>query len=121
MFEGCAALRELDLSSWDTSNAVYLNNMFYNCAALTELDLSNFRTSNVTTARSMFYNCAALRELDISEFTHEVMEDITYMFYGVKDCTVYFKNQEEIDFFTQPGAAGDPHWHSSNIAIIKGA
>ena len=121
MFESCENLTELDLSGWDTSNAVYLFSMFQNCTALTELDLSNFRTSSVTSARRMFYNCAALRELDISGFTHEVMEDITYMFWGVKDCTVYFKNQEEIDFFTQPGAAGDPHWHSSNIAIIKGA
>ena len=121
MFNNCAALRELDLSNWDTSNATHLYNLFYRCENLTELDLSSWDTSSVTTARSMFYNCAALRELDISEFTHEVMEDITYMFSGVKDCTVYFKNQEEIDFFTQPGAAGDPHWHSSNIAIIKGA
>ncbi len=120
-FEGCENLTELDLSSWDTSKATYLNSLLSNCAALRELDLSSWDTSGVTTARSMFYNCAALRELDISEFTHEVMEDITYIFYGVKDCTVYFKNQEEIDFFTRPGAAGDPHWHSSNIAIIKGA
>ena len=121
VFEGCQNLTELDLSSWDTSNAIHFNSMFYRCAALRELDLSSWDTSSVTTARSMFFDNFALKKLDISEFTHEVMEDITYMFYGVTDCTVYFKNQEEIDFFTQPGAAGDPHWHSSNIAIIKGA
>ncbi len=120
-FEGCENLTELDLSSWDTSNATHIYSLFYRCENLTELDLSNFRTSSVTTARSMFFDNFALKKLDISEFTHEVMEDITYMFYGVTDCTVYFKNQEEIDFFTNPGAAGDPHWHSSNIAIIKGA
>ena len=68
MFDGCSALKSLDLSTWDTSSATTMEGMFSNCSALTSLDLRNFNTSSVTDMSSMFYGCRNLTELNLSSF-----------------------------------------------------
>ena len=54
MFYGCSSLTSLDLSNFNTSNVIDMNNMFYGCSSLTSLDLSNFDTSNVLFMNYMF-------------------------------------------------------------------
>ena len=65
MFSNCSSLTSLDLSSFDTSEAISMNGMFSNCSSLTSLDLSSFDTSNVTDMSDMFSNCSSLANLDI--------------------------------------------------------
>jgi surface protein len=48
MFSNCNSLKELNLSSFDTSNVTNIDSMFYACDSLSELDLSNFNLCNVT-------------------------------------------------------------------------
>ena len=69
MFGRCENLKTLDLSSFDTSNVIYMDSMFEECERLEELNLSNFNTFNVMSKRRMFYNCKNLGILDISSFT----------------------------------------------------
>ena len=80
MFEGCQALRKLDLSSFDTSKVIDMEYMFSGCQALETLDLSSFDTSNVTSMEWMFNECQALRKLDLSSFNTSKVIDMEYMF-----------------------------------------
>lgn len=67
MFNECDSLRSINLSGWDTSNVTNMSNMFRFCA-LTSVDLSAFDTSKVTDTSVMFYHCASLESLDLSSF-----------------------------------------------------
>lgn len=52
MFEECRRLNQ-DLSMWDTSNILYMNNMFATCSNF-NADISSWDVSNVTNMESMF-------------------------------------------------------------------
>lgn len=67
MFDGCESLKSLDLSSFNTSNVQYMSDMFVNCTSLVTLDLSSFNTKKVTSMASMFNNCANLKTIYVSE------------------------------------------------------
>lgn len=54
MFQGFSA-EELDLTSWDISQATDLSYMFYESNNLISLDVSNWDTSNVTNMSYLFY------------------------------------------------------------------
>ena len=44
IFEGCRALKSIDLSNFVTKNTGNMNSMFSQCTALESLNLSNFDT-----------------------------------------------------------------------------
>lgn len=52
-FGNCRSLRTLDLSNWDTSNALNMQGMFGGCSSLRSLDLSSFDTRNVVELEDM--------------------------------------------------------------------
>ncbi|ECB9705988.1 BspA family leucine-rich repeat surface protein [Listeria monocytogenes] len=70
----------LDLSNFDTSNVIYMDEMFSR-SAVTSLDLSNFDTSNVTTMMNMFYGSAAT-SIDVSNFDTSKVTTMRNMFSG---------------------------------------
>ena len=80
MFDGCSSLTSLDLSNFDTSNAITMNAMFQNCSRLESLDLSNFNTKNILYFGWMFYNCSKLTSLDVSNFDTKNALDMRSMF-----------------------------------------
>ena len=84
---GFAALKEADLSNFDTSNVTNMGGMFTGCSSLTSVDLSSFDTSNVTEFSSMFYNCSSLTSLDLSNFDTSNVTYMSYMFYGCSSLT----------------------------------
>jgi surface protein len=57
MFEACYSLKNITVSSFNTSNVTTMSYMFMGCSSLSSLNLSNFNTSKVTYANSMFENC----------------------------------------------------------------
>ena len=67
MFDGCSALTELDLSTFNTANVQYMNSMFYNCQALRTLDLSSWDTGNVTNMTDMFRLCTSLETIYVGD------------------------------------------------------
>ena len=87
MFNGCSALRTLDLSSFDTKNVTNMEYMFYGCPTLETLDLSNFDTKNVTNMEYMFKGCSALNTLNLSSFDTQNMTNIQSMFKGCSALT----------------------------------
>lgn len=87
MFQNCNALAYIDLSKLNTSNVTDMNNMFYNCNSLTSIDVSNFDTSKVTNISYMFYNCNALTSIDVSNFNTSKVTNISHMFDMCKEIT----------------------------------
>lgn len=64
MFYHLQNMKELDLSSFDTSKVTDMAYMFQS-TKLTKINLSSFDTSKVTNMKWMFYQSNALKELDI--------------------------------------------------------
>ncbi|MCO6529930.1 BspA family leucine-rich repeat surface protein [Lactobacillus sp.] len=67
MFYHLQNMKELDLSSFDTSKVTDMAYMFQS-TKLTKINLSSFDTSKVTNMKWMFYQSNALKELDIHNF-----------------------------------------------------
>ena len=84
MFNGCSALKSLDLTNFNTAKVTDMGNMFYGCSALTSLDLTNFNTANVEFMYYMFEGCSALKSLDLTNFNTANVTDMNHMFY---DCS----------------------------------
>ena len=68
-----------DISTLDTSNVVYMDEMFY-ASKIDNLDLSNFDTSKVTTMKWMFYGNRN-ESLDLRSFDTSNVTDMESMFY----------------------------------------
>ena len=67
MFFKCYNLKEIDLSSFNTSNVKNMSYMFYYCKNLKEINLSSFNTSNVENMSYMFDRCFNLKKLIIKK------------------------------------------------------
>lgn len=66
MFNGCSALEKVTFgSNFDTASVTDFSGMFLNCGALKSLDLSMFDFSNATTVADVFAGCKKLDEITI--------------------------------------------------------
>jgi|GEM_PF-2483208 len=66
MFSRTTRLESLDLSGFNTSNAIGMGGMFESAIGLTSLDLSSFETGNVVSMNNMFFNASNLVNLVLS-------------------------------------------------------
>jgi surface protein len=82
MFNGCSALKSLDLTNFNTANVEFMYHMFDGCSALTSLDLTNFNTANVEYMNNMFEGCSALKSLNLTNFNTENVTNMSCMFMG---------------------------------------
>ena len=82
MFRDCISLTSLNLSNFDTSHVTQMFDMFRNCSSLPSLDLSSFNTSKVGTMVSMFIDCISLTSLNLSNFDTSNVGHTAYMFAG---------------------------------------
>ena len=80
MLGKCRALIRVNLDGFQTENVESMLGMFTECEKLERLDLSGFRTDRVTTMRAMFYDCKTLEQLDVSSFDTARVTDMAYMF-----------------------------------------
>ena len=100
MFDGCSALKSLNLSKFNTAKVTSMKNMFNNCSALKSLNLSGFNTSKVTDMNSMFRSCSALESLDLSMFNTASVGSMPSMFRGatkLKTLNVSSFNTEKVN------------------------
>ena len=82
MFSSSKA-KNINLSSFDTSNVTNMYQMFYNSTA-TSLDLSSFDTSNVKNMGAMFRESAATEIKGLENFDTSNVTDMSEMFSGSK-------------------------------------
>ena len=84
MFEGCSALKSLNLSKFNTAKVTSMKQMFNKCSALKSLNLSGFNTAKVKDMSRLFAGCSALESLDLSMFNTSSVESMPNMFNGAK-------------------------------------
>ena len=83
LFSGNESLKEIDLSTWDTTLVETTENLFYNCFALTTIgDVGNWVTINVKNMSRMFSGCRALKSLNCSNWNTKRVENMYDMFYN---------------------------------------
>ena len=80
VFQGCAKLKSINTSSWDTSNVTDMSYAFSSCGLLTDVNIDNIITSNVTTMNSMFSFCRNIASLNLSSFNTSNVTDMSSMF-----------------------------------------
>jgi surface protein len=66
MFSNCISLKELDLSNFDTSNVLLMQEMFANCISLSSINLANFNFSKIINITQIFFGCNNLEFLNLS-------------------------------------------------------
>ena len=79
----------LDLSLLDTSEVIYMNNMFTGMKTKT-LNLSSFNTSNVIDMSYMFEKISGIMILDVSNFNTSKVQNMSHMFSEAKSLTSLF-------------------------------
>ena len=90
MFGGTTSLKQLDLSSFDTSNVTNMWAMFRDSGVET-IDLSSFDTSKVTRMDEMFYR-SQIKTIDVSSFDTSNVENFDCMFSKTKLTTLDVSN-----------------------------
>lgn len=80
MFDSCASLKTIDVSSFDTSGVLSMSGMFGSCSALTKVNANNLDTSKVTSMSGMFNGCYNLQEVNINGFDLSCVTDCSAMF-----------------------------------------
>ena len=94
MFNGCSALKSLDLTNFNTANVTDMSFMFNGCSALTSLDLTNFNTAKVTYMDYMFNGCSALTSLDLTNFNTAKVTHMNNMFEGCSALTTIYASDK---------------------------
>ena len=94
MFDKCASLHTVDLSSFNTKNVTNMQGMFLRCTSLDVLDLSSFNTVNVTDMEGMFELCSSLKSLDLHGFNIAKVEDMRHMFAQCSSLETIYCNED---------------------------
>ena len=81
-FSHCELLTSIDVSKWNTSKVTNMEGMFVDCNLLASVDVSKWNTSKVTDMASMFSSCGTLRSIDVSKWNTSNVTDISGMFFG---------------------------------------
>ena len=93
MFYQCSALKDVDLSRFNTKNVTDMYAMFFSCQSLTSLNLSSFDNRKVKSMYAMFKDCHALKEINLRNFDMVKATTVQDMFYGCFDLkTIYCNN-----------------------------
>lgn len=82
-----SALKQINVSNWDTSNVTNMSNTFSHCNLLNSLDVSKWNTSKVRDMASMFSGCGVLQSIDVSKWNTSSVTDISGMFFGCRSLT----------------------------------
>ena len=77
-----SALKQINVSNWDTSNVTNMSNTFSHCELLTSIDVSKWNTSKVTNMEGMFVDCNLLASIDVSKWNTSKVTDMASMFSG---------------------------------------
>ena len=81
-FSHCELLASVDVSKWNTSKVTNMEGMFVGCNLLASVDVNKWNTSKVTDMASMFSSCGTLRSIDVSKWNTSNVTDISGMFFG---------------------------------------
>ena len=94
MFCCCKKLKKIiGIENLDVSKLEYTNHMFYECKNLVELDLTNWNPISLQNTYDMFYDCSNLKIIkNIENWQLPNIKDIRYMFGGCTKLDVDLSN-----------------------------
>ncbi len=99
-FDGCKALKALDVSRWDVSSLKTIPQMFRDCSSLRSLDLSGWDTRSCTAQiKFLFSNCSNLEEIKGSS---------SLRFHGAGQGWNAFYNCKRLKRLDLSGSGGEP-------------
>ena len=99
MFYSCDNLKQINISSLNTSITGTMQGMFSHCHSLTSLDLTNFDTRNVYSMQSMFESSEKLSYIDLSSFETTYLYYWSYIFDRMgKNGTIIINSQSKIKY-----------------------
>ncbi len=117
MFRNCSGLTSIDVSGFDTSNVIDMNNMFYGCSNLINITgLSGFNTGSVTRMDYMFYGCSNLNRIDVSSFNTGSVTDMTFMFGSCSSLTTIYASSA----FDTTNVTSDTYMFGSCSSLVGG-
>ena len=83
MFNKCNNIKRIDLSSFDSSNAMNMSYMFSECYNLNQIILNNLNTYNVKDMNHMFNKCYDLQKIDFPlSFNTQNLDNMYFMFHN---------------------------------------
>ena len=94
MFCFCGKLKNIiGIENLDVSNVEYTNNMFYECKNLVELDLTNWNPISLENAYEMFSSCSNLKIIkNIENWQLTNIKEVSFMFYNCAKLDVDLSN-----------------------------
>ena len=94
MFSQCTKLKKIiGIENLDVSNLKNATFMFSSCENLVELDLTNWNPISLQNAWSMFYRCSNLKFIkNIENWQLPNINDVSYMFYNCTKLDVDLSN-----------------------------
>ena len=99
IFEILNNLEVVDISGWDTSNVIYMNDMFLECENIKKIiGIENLDVSKLENATSMFSHCEKLVELDLTNWNPILLKNAWNMF----SCCSNLKNIKNIENWQLP-------------------
>ena len=116
---------QTNLNDIDTSKITDMSNLFYHVfqhRAIKNIDVSLWDTSNVTTMSYMFFGCSIFN-CDISNWDVSKVNNMTYMFYG---CYLFNQNLDKWnvgkgvnvrEMFESSGVVYLPIWYFNNSKL----
>ena len=94
IFDELYKMEVVDISGWDTSNVIYMNDMFAECEDIKKIiGIENLDVSKLQCANAMFYGCQNLVELDLTNWNPMSLQRASYMFYNCSNLKI-IKNIE---------------------------
>ena len=83
IFDELYEMEVVNIFGWDTSNVIYMNDMFAECTKLKKIvGIENLDVSKLRCANAMFYGCQNLVELDLTNWNPMSLQKADYMFYN---------------------------------------
>ena len=105
IFEILNNLEVVDISGWDTSNVIYMNDMFVECENIKKIiGIENLDVSKLRCANCMFSYCEKLVELDLTNWNPISLANMSHMFYNCSNLKI-IKNIE--------------NWQLTNIKDVR--
>ena len=83
MFSNSKNLIYINISNLETENLKSMKNMFNSCTNLQSIDLSNIKANNVESTSGLFSGCNSIENIDLSNLDLKNNKDMSYMF---NDC-----------------------------------
>ena len=118
LFDGCVALKTIDISAFDTADVQSLSEMFEGCSSIEALDLSALEINRAVTLRRMMKNCSSLKTVRIDNwYFGEQLIDMSELFEGCEGLSEVYVY--DVSYHSDSKPAQNNVYYGVNTAELK--